>query len=335
MAVQSDKLRLLRRIPQIRFEEELRGYSKSQVDRVLENLAPLADEIEVLQQHLATAEQRAASAEATAVQTGAAPASVSQPAAQPRPPEDFDEQLREVMLMAQRTAKERVETAEGDAEQIRAESKANADSLMASARTEAKELKGEAHAQREQMLSEAEEERAKMLELAKSDSEERRLAVEAQPVESEGSLREDLLSEIKELREKRTELAADLERFENHLGSRREAVKVALGEIDEAINHPEKLRENEILDIVYVSETDESSLTDIQVESSALEDLSGEAARARDALAAAAIPVEELQSPEPEIAVLERESAGEWTPPVVTDPMDMVRCWLGADRFNG
>ena len=36
MAVQSDKLRLLRRIPQIRFEEELRGYSKSQVDRVLE-----------------------------------------------------------------------------------------------------------------------------------------------------------------------------------------------------------------------------------------------------------------------------------------------------------
>ena len=31
MPLQSDKLRLLRRIPDIRFEEETRGYSKDQV----------------------------------------------------------------------------------------------------------------------------------------------------------------------------------------------------------------------------------------------------------------------------------------------------------------
>ena len=57
MSVGSDKLRLLRQIPPVKFEEEMRGYSKSQVDRVLDTLAPLADEIESLQQQLADAYQ--------------------------------------------------------------------------------------------------------------------------------------------------------------------------------------------------------------------------------------------------------------------------------------
>lgn len=331
MAVQSDKLRLLRRIPQIRFEEELRGYSKSQVDRVLENLAPLADEIEALQQRLAEAEQRAASAEAAAVQSGApAPAVLdTTPAPLPQPPEDFDSQLREVMLMAQRTAKERVETAEADAEKIRGESKANADSLMASARTEANELKGEAHAQREQMLSEAEEERATRLEAANAEAEERRQAVEAQLLESEGALREDLLVEIKELRDKRARLAEDLALFENHIGNRREAVKAALGEIDDAINDPDKLRENPILEMVSVSETDESELSEISVESEALQELSGEAARARNALAAAAIAPVSLSTEDEVGGTGEtiREEAAQWTPPEVVNPS----AGMGAD----
>ncbi len=329
MAVQSDKLRLLRRIPQIRFEEELRGYSKSQVDRVLENLAPLADEIEVLQQHLAEAEQRAASAEAAAIQGGApAPVVMDAPeatqAAAPQPPEDFDEQLREVMLMAQRTAKDRVETAEADAEQIRAESKSNADSLMASARTEAQELKAEAHAQREQMLAEAEEERAALLEAANADAEERRQAVEAQLVDSEGALRDDLLVEIKELRDKRAMLAEDLGLFENHLSDRRETVKAALGEIDNAINDPAKLRENALIEIADVPDTDEDQLTEISVESEALAELSGEAAKARDALAAASTG----SAPEPEGLGVAVENvtgaevqADTWTAPEVT-PID-------------
>lgn len=330
MAVQSDKLRLLRRIPQIRFEEELRGYSKSQVDRVLENLAPLADEIEVLQQHLAEAEQRAASAEASAIQTGIpAPVVMDTPApvqSAPQPPADFDEQLREVMLMAQRTAKERVETAEADAEQIRSESKANADSLMASARTEAQELRGEAHAQREQMLSEAEEERAALLESANADAEERRQAVEAQLVESEGALRDDLLVEIKELRDKRAQLAEDLSLFENHLGNRREVVKAALGEIDDAINDPSKLRENDVIEAAEVAETDEAALTEISVESEALTELSGEAAKARDALAAATRGQEAPGGDLADFGVVEEfaseADSDQWIPPEVTPEVD-------------
>ncbi len=82
---------------------------------------------------------------------------------------------------------------------------------------------------------------------------------------------------------------------------------------------------DEILEILEVAETDESALTDIQVESSALDDLTGEAARARDALAAAALPVQEAATPAPSEPIFpEREPVGEWTPPVVTDPMDMA-----------
>ena len=83
MALQSDKLRLLRRIPKIRFEEELRGYSKQQVDRVLENLAPLADEIESLQNRLAEAETRAAGAEARLLESSGRESDIAAPGDSP------------------------------------------------------------------------------------------------------------------------------------------------------------------------------------------------------------------------------------------------------------
>ena len=121
MALQSDKLRLLRRIPEIRFEEELRGYSKQQVDRVLENLAPLADEIEALQNRLAEAETRAASAEARLIESGGREvdlAPVAAPVALPATPADFDETLRNTLLLAQRTADETVRRANDDAANI-------------------------------------------------------------------------------------------------------------------------------------------------------------------------------------------------------------------------
>ena len=80
MAQQSDKLRLLRRIPDIRFEEEAMGYSKDQVDRVLANLAPLADEIEKLQSRLGEAENRAQSAEARLIEARSPSATEAAPA---------------------------------------------------------------------------------------------------------------------------------------------------------------------------------------------------------------------------------------------------------------
>ncbi len=66
----NEKLRVLRRIPEIRFDEELRGYNKHQVDRVLENLAPLADEVDTLVERLSEAERRAAAAEARVMEGG-------------------------------------------------------------------------------------------------------------------------------------------------------------------------------------------------------------------------------------------------------------------------
>ncbi len=170
MTVGSDKLRLLRRIPLVQFDEDIRGYSKSQVDRVLETLAPLADEIEALQTQLQKATERADAAAAHAMGTP--------DSAHAGPDGDFDETLRNTLLLAQRTADQTVREATAKAEELRRDSTAKADSIKAGARTEAKELKGEAHAQREQMLADAESERAQLLADALEHAESRKQAIE-------------------------------------------------------------------------------------------------------------------------------------------------------------
>ncbi|MEL7209660.1 MAG: hypothetical protein AAGK32_15725, partial [Actinomycetota bacterium] len=119
MAQQSDKLRLLRRIPDIRFEEESRGYSKDQVDRVLANLAPLADEIEKLQAKLGEAESRAQSAESRLIEARSPSSPPSTPGAPPAPMPDFDETLRNTLVNAQRTADTTVREAKEEAERLR------------------------------------------------------------------------------------------------------------------------------------------------------------------------------------------------------------------------
>ena len=81
MSGQSDRFQVLRKLPKIRFDEELRGYSRTQVDRVLHSLAPLADEVDDLQARLSDAETRAASAEAR-LATAPAPESAPAPEAE-------------------------------------------------------------------------------------------------------------------------------------------------------------------------------------------------------------------------------------------------------------
>ena len=271
MAVGSDKLRLLRRIPDIRFEEELRGYSKNQVDRVLENLAPLADEIEALQQRLERAEASPVPAPA------AAPVHESAQDQGEGTTAEFDETLRNTLLLAQRTADKTVKDAESEAEQLRSDSTAKADSIMASARAEAKELKGEAHAQREQMLADAEAEQARLLDEARTHANERRAAVETELTELEGATRAELVAEIEKLRVDRSELDADVKRFEEFLTKRRDAIRLALGEIETVIDDPEQLAEIDPPEPVEVDMVDADDLPPIAIESSALLELDDEA----------------------------------------------------------
>ncbi|NNF54807.1 MAG: hypothetical protein HKN03_10240 [Acidimicrobiales bacterium] len=289
MTVGSDKLRLLRRIPLVQFDEEVRGYSKSQVDRVLETLAPLADEIEGLQAMLDDANQRADRASA------AGSASVA-PADERRPDDNFDETLRNTLLLAQRTADQTVREAEARAEELRRDSTAKADSIKASARTEAKELKGEAHAQREQMLADAESERAQLLAEALEHAESRKQAIEEELLSEQGLKRNELLSEIGELERIRDDLTADVARFETFLNARREGVRAGLAEISAVLDDPELLAETETPDPEEIGLLEPEELTEMSVDSYSIATLETEVEAAQfHAAEMATIPREETR----------------------------------------
>ena len=277
MAQQSDKLRLLRRIPDIRFEEESRGYSKDQVDRVLANLAPLADEIEKLQARLSEAETRAASAEARLIEARSPSQTPTPPGAPPAPMPDFDETLRNTLVNAQRTADTTVREAKEEAERLRNEAEFQSNALLADARDQATEMTTEAVAHRERLLGEAAAERAKMLETAKEEAQARVNAVEEELAQAHEAERSRLLEQIGNLQHTHGLLQGDVSRFERHLEARRTDVKSALDELNAVLDDPELLRAREALEPAEIGVVDTTDYPPIAVEVVALDELETEA----------------------------------------------------------
>lgn len=248
MAGSNEKLRVLRRIPEIRFDEELRGYNKHQVDRVLENLAPLADEVDVLVGRLSEAERRAAAAEAR-VMEGGGPAPVQQPEPEPTPApvappsaENFDETLSKTLLLAQRTADATVEEAKGEAARIVAAAEAEAAATREAVEQEAASMRAAAADERSASIEQANREVAAMIDAARSTIDAKVAEAEAELAESHTSARNDLVEQIGSLQLARDALALDVEHFEGHLSSRREVIRTALAELNEVVEHPERLR---------------------------------------------------------------------------------------------
>lgn len=277
MAQQSDKLRLLRRIPDIRFEEESRGYSKDQVDRVLANLAPLADEIEKLQGRLSEAETRAASAEARLIEARSPSQTPAPPGAPPAPMPDFDETLRNTLVNAQRTADTTVREAKEEAERLRNEAEFQSNALLADARDQATEMTTEAVAHRERLLAEAAAERAKMLDTAKEEAQGRVDAVELELAQAHEAERSRLLEQIANLQHTHGLLQGDVSRFERHLEARRTDVKSALDELNAVLDDPELLRSREALEPAEIGVVDTTDYPPIAVEVVALDELEVEA----------------------------------------------------------
>ncbi|MEM8926336.1 MAG: DivIVA domain-containing protein [Actinomycetota bacterium] len=285
MAQQSDKLRLLRRIPDIRFEVEAQGYSKDQVDRVLANLAPLADEIEKLQARLGEAENRAQAAEARLIEARSPSAAASAPSAPPAPMPDFDETLRNTLVNAQRTADTTVREAKEEAERLRNEAEFQSNALLADARDQATEMTTEAVAHRERLLAEAAAERAKMLENAKDEAQARVDAVEEELARAHETERTQLLEQINDLQHIHGLLQADVSRFERHLEARRTDVKSALDELNAVLDDPELLRSREALEPAEIGVVDPNDYPPISVEVVALDELEVEATAATEATA--------------------------------------------------
>lgn len=303
MPLQSDKLRLLRRIPDIRFEEEPKGYSKDQVDRVLANLAPLADEIERLQNRLTEAENRAASAEARLVEARS-PVQPGAPDMPPAPQPDFDETLRNTLVSAQRQADTTVREAKEEAERLRTEAEFQSNAMLADARDQAAELTTEAVAYRERLMAEAAAERARLLDEAKDEARSRLETVESDLADAHESERAKLVRQITELEETHRLLQGDVERFEQHLSQRSTEVRAALDEIATALDDPHRLRRNGGIEPAELKEFDAENYPPIAVEVVALSELENEAKMAAEATAPTADVVEaadlDVLAPDPE-----------------------------------
>ncbi len=241
----NEKLRVLRRIPEIRFDEELRGYNKHQVDRVLENLAPLADEVDTLIDRLGEAERRAAAAEAR-VMEGGGPAPVPQPPVAPTPvapsPENFDETLSKTLLLAQRTADATVLEAEETAATMKGEAEAEAAATRQSVEQEAAAMRTSTADERNASIEQANGEVAAMIDAARATIGAKVTEAEAELADTHASTRDDLIDQIGSLESARDALASDLEQFEGHLAARREVIRTAITELSEVVEDPERLR---------------------------------------------------------------------------------------------
>ena len=275
MAGSNEKLRVLRRIPELRFEEELRGYNKHQVDRVLENLAPLADEVDALLERLGEAERRAATAEARLMEHGGPPPSDAPPAT---PPADFDETLRNTLLLAQRTADTTVAEAKEEAARLVADATTESAGLRADADAAVAGLRADAEAEHAAALARASDEALAMVESARATIDERVAQAEEELRDAHEETRTALVDEIAALRDQRDRLAADVDRFEGHLAARREAVREAIAEIAEVIDDPERLRTTMPPTPVGVDDALTSASVPITVPVTALDGLDAEVA---------------------------------------------------------
>ena len=285
MPLQSDKLRLLRRIPDIRFEEETRGYSKDQVDRVLANLAPLADEIERLQARLSESETRAASAEARLVEARSPSQASGAPGMPPAPQPDFDETLRNTLVSAQRQADTTIREAKEEAERLRTEAEFQSNALLADARDQSSEMTTEAVAYRERLMAEAAAERSKMLEEARDEAQNRVRSVEKELAEAHEAERTKLVNQISELQDTHKLLQDDVIRFEQHLKSRSSEVRAALEEMSAVLDDPDRLRSKDGIEPADIDDFEAADYPPIAVEVVALNDLEAEAQMAAEATA--------------------------------------------------
>ncbi len=239
----NEKLRVLRRLPEVVFDEEMHGYNKHQVDKVLDRLAPLADEVDALLGRLSEAEQRAAAAEARLVEQGSQPSGQAGAAPQAiQAPADFDETLSKTLLLAQRTADMTVKEAEETAERIRSEAASEATERREAAASDIDRLRAENEAEQLAAAEQASREVAESISAARNALSEKVSAAELELSEAHESTRADLISQIAALQRTRDALAADVDHFEGHLAARRETIRDAVAELSAVVEDPERLR---------------------------------------------------------------------------------------------
>ena len=132
----------------VEFRERLRGYNQDDVDQFLERMAA---GVEILQQRLRDASERAARAEE-------------------RPHEDGDDSLRRTLALAQRTADLAVEEAREQAARLVESAQGEAHAVVSAAQGEANAIVTAAHGEAAALAAEAEARAARHMEEAQAQA---------------------------------------------------------------------------------------------------------------------------------------------------------------------
>ena len=238
-------------------------------------------------------------------------------------PADFDETLRNTLLLAQRTADETVRRANDDAATITGSARAEAEQTLAASRAEAAQLDADIQARRAELLADVDAERRELLSEITATAEARRLAIESELTQTEGAERAELLSQIEDLQGIRAMLVDDVELLEHHLEGRREAVRAVLAEIAAVVDEPERLRaEGPALATIPSVPAVSDSASHVRLSAPLLDALVGEASDAPtspEATTQAAASVD-LGGPAIEEFVLDPSADSFLAAPIFADP---------------
>lgn len=189
------------------FHESLRGYNRDEVE---DYKLRWAEAVAQLQGRLIEAVERAERAEARAL------------AASGR--SESEEAFRRTLLLAQRTADQAIDDANGRAEEIVGGAQTQANAILDEAQTRARRMLDHADGEATTIRSTAQAEAKALADAAESEARE---VIEA--------ARGTILDEVKGLEARKQLLAAECSALEDELSQRREDVAVALTMLDETV----------------------------------------------------------------------------------------------------
>ena len=179
----------------VEFRERLRGYNQDDVDQFLERMAA---GVEILQQRLRDASERAARAEERAAQ-----------------PTEGDDSLRRTLALAQRTADMAVEEAREQAARIVQSAQDEAHSLVSAAQGDARSARDAAQAEAATVMADAEARAAQLIEEAQAQA----------------------VMDVRRLEARRDELDGEIILLERHVAEARTRAQVALTEAARQLEH--------------------------------------------------------------------------------------------------
>lgn len=283
MAVNEESINLLKFSTSVQFDTCDRGISPEQVRNLLVKLPPIADEVERLNTRLAEVENRASEAEARLLELKV-PQEVDSKL--PKVSRDFDETLRNTLVSAQRQADVLIQEARSEAERVMGEAETQSAARLAEANLAADEIEEAAAVASERLSREIEVERSSRLRDIADTVRVLKEKLEGELHANHIERRNQLVSEVDSLSHAHGLLLAEMQRFETHIAKRRTEVRVALSELTDILEDPEKLAAADPIQPADYVQQIPTEMASNQIDADGLTELEADLAAASEGFAA-------------------------------------------------